>query len=135
VFGNARKTLSSPANDPFYEAGTSASEARARGHERFQDEEVFRMVTAGLVRPIDSALALYAGLGYTSRRAYREFFDPDEETGNLGFYWVDHEDETRSAMNVTGGILIRVSEQLFMQAGAELFPGGAAIAVYLAFPW
>jgi hypothetical protein len=135
VFATGRMTFNSPGNDKFFERETTVAEARARGDERFQDRDVYRMFTVGAIRAIDSGLALFAGVGYTRKSAYREFWDEEEVRGDQGFYWVERHDEAQGGLNLTGGAMIQISNFLFLKGGGELFPQGANLSVYVALPY
>lgn len=135
VFASGRMTFNSPGNGEFFERGMTVAEARARGDDRFQDQDVYRMFTVGVIRAIDTGLALFAGLGYTKKTAYREFWDEDEVMGDRGFYWVERHEEAQSGLNITGGAMFQLSSFLFLKGGGELFPRGVNFSVYVALPF
>ncbi len=135
AFASGRMTFNSPGKGEFFERDMTVAEARARGDERFRDQDVYRTFTVGVIRALDLGLALFAGVGYTKKSAYREFRDEEEEKGDMGFYWVERHDETKSGLNLTGGVLIQISDFLFLKGGGELFPRGVNLGVYLGLPF
>lgn len=135
VFVTGRMNPSSPADDEHFEEGTTVPVAFGRGDERFRSKENYRMFTAGLIRAIDTAIAVYVGAGYTRKRAFLEFWDEEEERGHRGFYWVEDHQHAQSGINVTGGAMIQLAPYLFLQGGGELFPRGATLSVYFALPY
>jgi len=135
VFASGRMNFNSPGNGKFFEKGMTVAEARARGDDRFRDQDVYRMFTVGVIRAIDSGLALFAGLGYTKKIAYREFWDEEEVMGDRGFYWVELHDESQSGLNITGGAMFQISSFMFLKGGGVLFPKGVNLSVYVALPF
>jgi len=122
----------SPAGGDHFIDGAAEERAMELGHLFFQQEEIWTSVNAAAVRPMTNEIAVYAGLGLSRRSIYREYYDPERETGLLGYYWVEHLDADDQFVNLMGGLFLRAGRRLLFQLGAEAAPAGLTLgATYL----
>lgn len=118
-----------------YDPAMGVDEAEQFGDAYFSDESNWTSVNVGAVRAVTGSFALYAGVGYSREKAYREYFDLARERGESGFYWVDDDGQSGSRVNVFGGALMRVMGNLMFQLGGELAPRGFTVGAAYAFPF
>jgi hypothetical protein len=132
-FVDAKHTLDSLEDHEFFEPDLTQDDAEFMGHMRFEDESAYTSFSAGVIRAVHPEIAVYVGAGYTSRDAFRGFRDPTGEMGDAGgHYYVLRDEETRTGVNLTGGIYIQAGRHLFFRLGGETFPGGVNVGLLLA---
>jgi hypothetical protein len=102
---------------------------------RFMDhKDSYRSFNAALVRYVNPSLMLYLGAGVSQMTRYREYYDPAEQMGQAGFFWVEAPDEAGSSLNVLGGAFLRMSSVLMFQTGVETNPKGFSVGISLQLP-
>jgi len=102
---------------------------------RFMDhKDSYRSFNAALVRYVNPSLMLYLGAGVSQMTRYREYYDPTEQMGQAGFFWVEAPDEAASSLNVLGGAFLRMSSLLMFQTGVETNPKGFTVGASMQLP-
>lgn len=138
VYVDAKYTFDSPGDDEFFYPDETTGNAAARNDQRIRDEDVFRTVAGGVVRALHPEIAVYLGAGYTQQESFKEFQNIGEEGPELGdrggYYWLEDTAESRSGINMQGGVFLQAGRSLFFQLGGELFPLGAQLGVFIALP-
>jgi hypothetical protein len=95
------------------------------------DKNTWNTVNVALVKAVGREFAFYAGGGVSRKTAYLRYFDPSRERGDLGFYWVENETESKTHPNIQAGGLFRVGDRLVVQAGGQSAPMGVTAGVHL----
>lgn len=131
LYADFKQSTDSPADDPTFEAGTTASDAQLAGAE-FTNESDWTTFNIALVRALTPDFALYAGGGYSKRTVYREFQRNPGLDGSP-FFWIRDDGVQQDHMNLTGGAFLRVIGPFIFQIGFETAPGGATAGVAVAF--
>jgi hypothetical protein len=103
-----------------------------------RDVEEYRIVNAGVIRPLTSTFAILGGVGAARRHVFREFTEmiPDDEdwrVSDYGAYYAPLTEAPEWGIQGVVGILLRAGNHLVFRAGYETAPGGFGVGVYLAF--
>jgi hypothetical protein len=102
---------------------------------RFQDsKDSYRSFNVAVVRPMTPSMMLYAGAGISQMTRYREYFDPTEEMGLIGFFWVEAPDEKSTSINGLAGAFLRISSLISFQTGFETNPKGFTVGATFHLP-
>lgn len=102
---------------------------------RFQDsKDSYRSFNAAVVRPVTPSLMLYAGAGISQMTRYREYFDPAEQMGLAGYFWVEAPDEKATSINGLAGAYLRISSLMSLQTGFETNPKGFTVGATFHLP-
>ena len=109
-------------------------EDQVSGVEFIDDRDSWRSFNVALVRPVTSALSLYAGAGVARRTRYREYRDPEGELGRLGFFVVEAPAEEWTPVNALAGGFLRLGRWLDFQFGLESKPRGFTVGGALRLP-
>lgn len=97
------------------------------GDRFFREEDSWRTVNGGLVRPVTPALMVYAGAGASERTRYVEYQDTTGTRGERSFYWVEDPDRSGTEINVLIGAFFRISRIVLVQLGFETAPRGLTV--------
>jgi hypothetical protein len=145
VFGSSLKQwgfyvdMKSGINTPEDERGFSLTltpqDAESFGDFHSTDRSAWRSFNVAAVRVIGPALVLYAGAGHSRQKAYSRYFDPEQERGYLGNYWVRNDVQSGNRLNLLIGTWFRVTPHIIFQFGGELAPGGFTTGVAYALPF
>lgn len=132
IYVDAKFDRTPPSEDAEFDPSMTAEEAEDRfGDELFLEEDSWQSINVALLRPVIPELLLYLGAGYSSQEHYRQYFDPSEERGLEGFYWVEDPRGSGNRLNLLGGAFFRISQSLLVQFGVETKPRGVTVgAVY-----
>ncbi len=102
---------------------------------RFEDsKDSYRSFNAAVVRPVTPSLMLYAGAGISQMTRYRAYFDPAEEMGLAGHFWVEAPDEKATYVNGLAGAYLRLSSLISFQTGFETNPKGFTVGATFHLP-
>lgn len=130
IYLDAKTGLDNIENDEFFESDITPGEAENQFGDVFADSESYwRGFNVALVRALRDDLILYAGGGRAEERAFLEFFDPTQERGNLGYYWVEDEQSGGRHLNVMAGMYFRLFQHIAAQFGFESAPFGLTVGV------
>ena len=137
-FVDVKHTLDSQEDEAHFMPDVEPDTLGGRQRE-FNEEKEYTAGSVGVVWAFHPEVAVYAGAGYSERRAFRGFQDlsepEDERIGDeRGHYWVRDDETSRNGMNATGGLVFQAGSSLFVRAGGELFPAGANLAVMFTLP-
>lgn len=133
LYLDAKQDAESPGDESDFLRDRTAEEAAASGDERRVTRNSYRNVNLAVVRAFRPDVVLYLGGGISDESVYSEFFDPDQELGNFGHYWVEHADSGGLRPNLLGGIFFRLARNVTAQFGAEAVPSGFTVGVHLTF--
>ncbi len=135
LYADVKFTHNSPGGDPYYRDDISVEDAEVTyGDQLYRTQDAWLTVDLALVYSLSRDFAVYVGGGYAKEEQYREYYDDQQERGNLGFYWVLDEAASGTRVNVLGGALFRASRYVLFQVGMESRPGvmvGAMITLPL----
>jgi hypothetical protein len=136
VYLDAKFNPDSPRKDDTFLEGRTALQIEDEvPGVRFQDsKDSYRSFNAAVVRPVTPSLILYAGAGISQMTRYREYWDPDEEMGLAGFFWVEAPDEKSTSINGLAGAFLRISSLMSLQTGFETNPKGFTVGATLHLP-
>lgn len=134
LYVDAKFSLEDPTRRLGYDPTTSVDQAEEMGDAYFSNESDWTSVNVGAVRAVTGSLAVYAGVGYSREKAYREYFDSARGRGEFGFYWIDDDGGSGSRINVFGGAWLRAMGNLMFQFGGELAPRGFTVGAAYAVP-
>ncbi|MFW6090135.1 MAG: hypothetical protein ACOC8B_01495 [Gemmatimonadota bacterium] len=131
AFIDAKGTIGSPANNANFDGSLTAQEVERDFdfHVEFGRESAWRGVNVGIVRVLTGQFAGYVGVGVAEEETYQEYWDPDLERGDGGFYWVEDSADTGTRVNVQLGGWLHVVDRFLFQFGGELAPRGFTIGV------
>lgn len=130
AMADVRLTLDSPASRTFLSDRTP-EQADAEGDAVNLEENAWTTVGAAVVKGVTPELAVYLGGGVSWRTAYIRYFDESRERGDLGFYWVEDAENSRTFPNVHGGGFFRLGHRLVIQAGGQTAPAGFVFGGHL----
>jgi len=92
----------------------------------FETKNINFAITYGL----STKMALYAGLGYSSASAFREYKDDNFSLSKNGIYWIPNPLENEGQPSALVGVLYKYNEFL-LQLGYEDVPRGVTVGVGL----
>ena len=122
-------------DDTFLEGRTALQIEDEVAGVRFQDsKDSYRSFNVAVLRPVTPSLMLYAGAGISQMTRYREYFDPAEEMGLAGYFWVEAPDEKETFVNGLAGALLRISSLMSLQTGFETNPKGFTVGATFHLP-
>ncbi|HSW31034.1 MAG TPA: hypothetical protein VLH75_16235 [Longimicrobiales bacterium] len=136
LYVDAKFNPDSPRRDDNFLKGRTALqvEDEVAGVQFIDHKDSYRSFNAALVRSINPHLMLYLGAGVSQMTRYRQYFDPSEEMGLAGYFWVEASDEAGSSLNVLGGAFFRMSSVLIFQTGIESNPRGFTVGANVQLP-
>jgi opacity protein-like surface antigen len=88
-------------------------------------------VNAGLTRPINDRFCAYLGLGISFRKAYLQYYEPQGNNGDNGYYWINDDANSTVNLNVTGGVYYKLGRYFYLQLGGDIKPLGLAAGLGL----
>lgn len=128
LYVDAKFDSDSPRSAAGFESDLTAAEVdESFGHPLFEEQSSWRSVNAALLRPLTPELVIYAGAGMSEKDAYRHYEDPEFELGESGLYWVTHEEESSTEMNLLGGAFFRLTPRFWVHFGVEAQPRGMTV--------
>lgn len=135
IYVDAKMGNDSPRDEFTFDPDLTATEV-----EDLYDDQLFtsrsdwRSVNVAVVRPLMRELMVYAGAGYSDHTQYREYFDPEQDRGVGGFYWVEDPDNSGGEVNLLGGAMFGISQNVFIQFGVETKPRGVTVGASYSIP-
>lgn len=111
----------------------TAVDAELAGDAFFSEDQGWQTINVAIMREFTDELTAYAGAGHSERTVYSEYFDDAREQGRFGFYWVEDEELSGTEVNFLAGVLLQISNRVFVHAGAESAPVGATIGLSYQF--
>jgi hypothetical protein len=100
-----------------------------------RDEDEFIIVNLGGMYAITPEFMVLLGGGLARKRSVREYFDEsDEPITPFGNYYVDHETEPSTELQLVGGMMIRAGNSLAFRFGYDTAPGGMSVGAYFILP-
>lgn len=136
LYADLKFDAESPDRDEYFVADRTALqvEDQIAGVRFIDHRDSYQGLNVALVRPVNPALMLYAGVGVATMTRYREYLDPSEQLGQAGYFWVEATDEEATFTNVLAGIFMRVSPVLSLQTGFETNPKGFTVGATFLLP-
>ncbi|MDH5758942.1 MAG: hypothetical protein OEZ65_05085 [Gemmatimonadota bacterium] len=136
LYVDGKWDVDSPSGDVAFDPTLTAAEAEAQIADIQQMDlvESWQTFNVALVRPISPSLMFYAGAGYVRTHPYREYYEPTQEMGRAGFFWVGSPEEEGSDVNLLVGAMFRITRLLNIQTGFETLPKGFTVGVSLRLP-
>jgi hypothetical protein len=135
VYADFRMTHETYDRGDIFMPGVSAQQAEAQFGDSFlQTLEHWTVGNIGLIRPVTSELAVFAGVGYARGNLYQEYYDVAEERGHFGVYRALDE-ESGNRVNVGGGVIFRLGRHVGFHFGGEVAPRGFLAGASLLFPY
>jgi hypothetical protein len=127
--------IDSPADDRAFLDDVTSADLEAEGSQavRFlRGETSWRGFNAGLIRPLNPFLMVYAGGGMAQGERYKLY---EELTGDIGrAMWVRDPDEDEDRLNLMFGLILRLVPTFSTQIGVETQPRGFTAGVSLRLP-
>ncbi len=133
LYVDAKMGVGDRADDEAFEPGIEDSEVDPE-HHPVDSESHWRAFNVGITRVVTDELVVYAGAGWATKTQYREWLDPAEVLGRLGYYWVEDESGSTSGVNLLAGGLLRLSPSVRLQFGGEMRPPGFTVGVSYVIP-
>jgi hypothetical protein len=135
LYVDAKMDPDDPSSDPYFDPDVTAAEVGTLypQDEELTQEERWYSFNVALMKSVTTELILYAGGGYATRDVYRQYLDPQQNRGRLGFYWVADPAVSGGEVNVLAGALLRISERFRLQFGGETAPKGFTVGVSIMF--
>jgi hypothetical protein len=135
VYVDVKFDLDSPEDEIGYLPNLTAAEVEDQlGHRLIRREGSWTSVNVALMRPLAPQFVLYAGVGYSDGREYRQYVDEEGQMGQLGHYWVRDVEGSGARLNALGGAMVQFSPALALQLGLESRPGGFTIGASYLIP-
>lgn len=135
IYVDAKIGNDSPRDEPGFDPDLTAAEVEdLYSDQLFSERSDWRSVNVALIRPVLPELMVYAGAGYSDESRYREYFDPEAERGISGFYWVEDPENSGGEVNLLGGAMFGVSQNVFIQFGVETKPRGVTVGASYSLP-
>lgn len=134
LYVDAKFDIDEPGGDEFVDSLTANEVDLRYGDTRFSEEGSWMSVNVALMRPLTPDLIVYAGAGYSDEKRYVQYYDINAERGNLGYYWVEDDEESGSKINPMGGVMLRIQPNIFVQFGLEGAPVGGTVGVTYSLP-
>lgn len=138
VYADAKLTLESPTNESSFDPSLTSAEAEERfDDDLFDERDIWTTVNVAAVRTLLESLAVYAGAGFSDKKAYHEYFDNANVNprGELGYYWVEDVAASGTFVNLLAGGFFRASESVVFQFGVESQPRGFTVGGSIAVPF
>jgi len=89
-------------------------------------------VNAGMTRPLNDRFCSYLGLGISFRKAYLQYYEPQGNNGDNGYYWINDDANSTVNLNVTGGVYCKLGRYFYLQLGGDIRPLGLVAGLGLA---
>lgn len=135
IYVDAKMGNDSPRDEPDFDPDLTAEEVEdLYADQLFEERSDWRSVNVALVRPVLPELMVYAGAGYSDESRYRQYYDPGEDRGLQGFYWVEDPENSGGRMNLLAGAMFGVSQNVFIQFGVETRPRGVTVGASYSLP-
>jgi hypothetical protein len=136
LYADVKFDVESPADDEdeFIDSLTARDVDENLNDQVFGQDGSWTSVNVALVRAISPELAVYAGGGVGWRKEYVQYFDPDQELGVAGLYWVEDTEISGTYLNAMGGVMLRLTSAVTAQFGAESSPPGFTVGLSLTLP-
>lgn len=135
LYVDAKIDPSSPARRSNYESSLSAADVENTLGDLFLDSEhSWRTINVAVLKRLNPALHMYAGVGHATKKKYNEYEDPDLERGRFGHYWVEDKAALENQLNLLAGAFFRLSSVLNTQFGVETAPRGVTVGVNVMLP-
>lgn len=135
IYVDAKIGNDSPRDEAGFDPDLTAAEVEdLYPDELFTEQSDWRSVNVALIRPVLPELMVYLGAGYSDESRYNEYFDPTATRGDLGFYWVEDPESSGGQVNVLGGAMFGVSQNVFIQFGVETKPRGVTVGASYSIP-
>jgi hypothetical protein len=97
------------------------------GDKKIDESTGCRSFEIGITSRAATNLFFYIGIGYGYSAKYMQFYDRFEILGSNGKYWIRTEEN--SSVNFLGGLMYFIGTGLYLQFGADTFPGGLNIGI------
>jgi hypothetical protein len=136
LYVDAKVDMGSPDREDTFLAGRTAAdvEETVTGVEFLNSEDSWRGFNVAIVKTVTPALKLYAGAGHATRKRYRQYHDPNEVLGLLGFFWVEAPEDEWNTVNALAGGFLRMSRWIDFQFGLETAPRGFTVGASIRLP-
>lgn len=136
LYVDAKFDVEDPSGDRAFRSDLTARELESSeefaGARYLTQEFSFNSFNVAVIRPVSSALFLYAGGGIAQGESFRLY---EQLIGDLGYaVWVAAPDEDETRVNAMAGIMLRLSSVLTTQFGFESQPSGVTAGVSLRLP-
>ncbi len=127
---------SSPKGKRGYDPNVTAPEVVGLEGSRYvKTDERWESFNVALIRPLNSALWLYAGGGVARVVRYDLYdVDPDAGIGYGGVAWLENPSTAETRANLMVGIMMRLSSRLSAQFGYETQPDGVTVGASVRLP-
>jgi hypothetical protein len=135
IYVDAKIGIDSPRDEPGFDPDLTAEEVEDLYPDQlFTERSDWRSVNVALIRPVLPELMVYAGAGYSDESHYHQYEDVSGQRGDLGLYWVENPEESGSKVNLMGGAMFGISQNLFIQFGVETKPRGVTVGASYSLP-
>jgi hypothetical protein len=96
-----------------------------------RDDDEYLIFNAGGMYAITPEFMFMLGGGAARKRTVREYFDESEEPiTETGQYFVDHQTDAETELQLVAGMMIRAGDRLAFRFGYETAPGGMSLGAY-----
>lgn len=96
-----------------------------------RDDDEYVIFNAGGMYAITREFMFMLGGGLARTRSVREYFDESEDPiTETGQYFVDHQPDPETTLQLVAGMMIRAGDRLAFRFGYETAPGGMSLGGY-----
>jgi hypothetical protein len=100
-------------------------------HNIIRDDDEYMIFNVGGMYAITPEFMFMLGGGAARTRTVREYFDEAEEPiTETGQYFVDHQAEPETELQLVAGMMIRAGDRIAFRFGYETAPGGMSLGGY-----
>jgi hypothetical protein len=113
--------------DDFYDNISVYKAENIFGDKLIGESKGWFSLNMGLTELVSQKMAVYGGIGISTWSHSKQYYDEFEILGRYGKYWIPA--DSKSSLNLNGGLLFLIAKKITINFGGDLKPAGLNIGV------